>query len=146
MKGAKLIYDTNTPSISNETKRHLETIAAENNKSLNDVVEVAINSYISDYYSQSQEEKSLPRIEKMLDERLNVFSTHIRSLIARGVLDNAVSMLGIVDLVSNETGQNQSEVYNMYRKLAYTRVKDRHGLFKDLDTLYNFKKELAEDE
>ncbi|HDH4683561.1 MULTISPECIES: hypothetical protein [Staphylococcus] len=134
------------PRISNETKRHLETIAAENNKSLNDVVEVAINSYISDYYSQSQEEKSLPRIEKMLDERLNDFSTHIRSLIARGVLDNAVSMLGIVDLVSNETGQNQSEVYNMYRKLAYTRVKDRHELFKDLDTLYNFKKELAEDE
>lgn len=82
----------------------------------------------------------------MLDERLNDFSTHIRSLIARGVLDNAVSMLGIVDLVSNETGQNQSEVYNMYRKLAYTRVKDRHELFKDLDTLYNFKKELAEDE
>ncbi|EIK02854.1 hypothetical protein O287_02696 [Staphylococcus aureus M0094] len=134
------------PRISNETKRHLETIAAENNKSLNDVVEVAINSYISDYYSQSQEEKSLPRIEKMLDERLNDFSTHIRSLIARGVLDNAVSMLGVVDLVSNETGQNQSEVYNMYRKLAYTRVKDRHELFKDLDTLYNFKKELAEDE
>ncbi|HCU7539691.1 TPA: hypothetical protein OVA91_002053 [Staphylococcus aureus] len=134
------------PRISNETKRHLETIASENNKSLNDVVEVAINSYISDYYSQSQEEKSLPRIEKMLDERLNDFSTHIRSLIARGVLDNAVSMLGVVDLVSNETGQNQSEVYNMYRKLAYTRVKDRHELFKDLDTLYNFKKELAEDE
>ncbi len=28
----------------------------------------------------------------------------------------------------------------MYRELAYTRVKDRHELFKDLDTLYQFKK------
>lgn len=134
------------PRITNESKRHLETIAAENNKSVNEVVEVALNNYISDYYSESQQEKSLPRIEKILDDRLTDFSTHIRSLIARGVLDNAVSMLGVVDLVSKETGQNQSEVYQMYRDLAYTRVKDRHELFKDLDTLYNFKKELEEDE
>ncbi|HCV9160576.1 hypothetical protein K4R68_11780 [Staphylococcus epidermidis] len=134
------------PRITNESKRHLETIAAENNKSVNEVVEVALNNYISDYYSESQQEKSLPRIEKILDDRLTDFSTHIRSLIARGVLDNAVSMLGVVDLVSKETGQNQSEVYQMYRELAYTRVKDRHELFKDLDTLYNFKKELEEDE
>lgn len=134
------------PRITNESKRHLETIAAENNKSVNEVVEVALNNYISDYYSESQQEKSLPRIEKILDDRLTDFSTHIRSLIARGVLDNAVSMLGVVDLVSKETGQNQSEVYQMYRELAYTRVKDRHELFKDLDTLYNFKKELEDDE
>lgn len=134
------------PRITNESKRHLETIAAENNKSVNEVVEVALNNYISDYYSESQQEKSLPRIEKILDDRLTDFSTHIRSLIARGVLDNAVSMLGVVDLVSKETGQNQSEVYQMYRELAYTRVKDRHELFKDLDTLYNLKKELEEDE
>lgn len=134
------------PRITNESKRHLETIAAENNKSVNEVVEVALNNYISDYYSESQQEKSLPRIEKILDDRLTDFSTHIRSLIARGVLDNAVSMLGVVDLVSKETGQNQSEVYQMYRELAYTRVKDRHELFKDLDTLYNFKQELEEDE
>ncbi|MBC3103883.1 MULTISPECIES: hypothetical protein [Staphylococcus] len=132
--------------LTKEQKRHLTEIKKENNETLNGVILKAIDNYISDYYSDSQDEKSLPRIEKMLDERLNDFSTHIRSLIARGVLDNAVSMLGIVDLVSNETGQNQSEVYNMYRKLAYTRVKDRHELFKDLDTLYNFKKELAEDE
>ncbi|HBC4702404.1 hypothetical protein RPR92_00075 [Staphylococcus aureus] len=132
--------------LTKEQKRHLTEIKNENNETLNGVILKAIDNYISDYYSDSQAEKSLPRIEKMLDERLNDFSTHIRSLIARGVLDNAVSMLGIVDLVSNETGQNQSEVYNMYRKLAYTRVKDRHELFKDLDTLYNFKKELAEDE
>ncbi|HDG5810163.1 TPA: hypothetical protein ACK0XA_002759 [Staphylococcus aureus] len=132
--------------LTKEQKRHLTEIKNENNETLNGVILKAIDNYISDYYSDSQDEKSFPRIEKMLDERLNDFSTHIRSLIARGVLDNAVSMLGIVDLVSNETGQNQSEVYNMYRKLAYTRVKDRHELFKDLDTLYNFKKELAEDE
>ncbi|WP_158257419.1 hypothetical protein [Staphylococcus simulans] len=42
--------------------------------------------------------------------------------------------------------QNQTKIYDMYRKLAYTRVKDRHELFKDLDTLYNFKKELEDDE
>lgn len=62
------------------------------------------------------------------------------------MLDNAVTMLGVIDLVSNETGQSQSEVYKMYRELAYTRVKDRHELFKDLDTLYQFKKELSDDE
>lgn len=97
------------------------------------------------YYTETQEEKSLPRIERLLDDRLNEFSTHLRSLIARGVLDNAVSMLGIVDLVSNETGQNQSDVYQMYRELAYKRVKDRHELLKDLDTLYQFKKELEDE-
>ncbi|MDS0998450.1 hypothetical protein [Staphylococcus epidermidis] len=134
------------PRISNETKRHLDTIANENNDSPNGIAVKAIEKYISDYYSETQAEKSLPRIERLLDDRLNEFSSHLRSLIARGVLDNAVSMLGIVDLVANETGQHQSEVYDMYRKLAYTRVKDRHELFKDLDTLYNFKKELEEDE
>ncbi|HCY1676143.1 hypothetical protein DQV69_00265 (plasmid) [Staphylococcus aureus] len=132
--------------LTKEQKRHLMQIKSENNETLNGVILKAIDEYISNYYTDTQEEKSLPRIERLLDDRLNEFSSHLRSLIARGVLDNAVSMLGVVDLVSNETGQNQSEVYNMYRKLAYTRVKDRHELFKDLDTLYNFKKELAEDE
>ncbi|HDH5160847.1 TPA: hypothetical protein ACN1TH_002754 [Staphylococcus aureus] len=133
------------PRISNETKRHLDTIANENNDSPNGVVVKAIEKYITDYYSETQEEKSLPRIERLLDDRLNEFSSHLRSLIARGVLDNAVSMLGVVDLVSNETGQNQSDVYQMYRELAYIRVKDRHELFKDLDTLYQFKKELEDE-
>ncbi|HCU7764167.1 TPA: hypothetical protein ACN1XL_002778 [Staphylococcus aureus] len=133
------------PRISNETKRHLDTIANENNDSPNGVVVKAIEKYITDYYSEIQEEKSLPRIERLLDDRLNEFSSHLRSLIARGVLDNAVSMLGVVDLVSNETGQNQSDVYQMYRELAYIRVKDRHELFKDLDTLYQFKKELEDE-
>ncbi|MZG70973.1 hypothetical protein GBF26_07530 [Staphylococcus aureus] len=133
------------PRISNETKRHLDTIANENNDSPNGVVVKAIEKYITDYYSEAQEEKSLPRIERLLDDRLNEFSSHLRSLIARGVLDNAVSMLGVVDLVSNETGQNQSDVYQMYRELAYIRVKDRHELFKDLDTLYQFKKELEDE-
>ncbi|HCX2957353.1 TPA: hypothetical protein OZJ07_002739 [Staphylococcus aureus] len=132
--------------LSKEQKRHLEEIKNENNDSLNGIISIAIDKYISDYYSQSQAEKSLPRIEKVLNEHLTDFSVHIRSLIARGVLDNAVSMLGVIDLISNETGQSQSEVYQMYRELAYTRVKDRHELFKDLDTLYNFKKELKEDE
>ncbi len=133
------------PRISNETKRHLDTIANENNDSPNGVVVKAIEKYITDYYSETQEEKSLPRIERLLDDRLNEFSSHLRSLIARGVLDNAVSMLGVVDLVSNETGQNQSDVYQMYRELAYIRVKDRHELFKDLDTLYQFKNELEDE-
>lgn len=133
------------PRISNETKIHLDTIANENNDSPNGVVVKAIEKYITDYYSEAQEEKSLPRIERLLDDRLNEFSSHLRSLIARGVLDNAVSMLGVVDLVSNETGQNQSDVYQMYRELAYIRVKDRHELFKDLDTLYQFKKELEDE-
>lgn len=133
------------PRISNETKRHLDTIANENNDSPNGVVVKAIEKYITDYYSEIQEEKSLPRIERLLDDRLNEFSSHLRSLIARGVLDNAVSMLGVVDLVSNETGQNQSDVYQMYRELAYIRVKDRHELFKDLDTLYQFKNELEDE-
>ncbi|HCX2646452.1 TPA: hypothetical protein OZG73_002742 [Staphylococcus aureus] len=132
--------------LSKEQKRHLEEIKNENNDSLNGIISIAIDKYISDYYSQSQAEKSLPKIEKVLNEHLTDFSVHIRSLIARGVLDNAVSMLGVIDLISNETGQSQSEVYQMYRELAYTRVKDRHELFKDLDTLYNFKKELKEDE
>ena len=132
--------------LTKEQKRHLMQIKNENNETLNSVILKAIDEYISNYYTKSQEEKSLPRIEKMLDERLNDFSAHIRSLIARGVLDNAVSMLGVVDLVANETGQNQTEIYDMYRKLAYTRVKDRHELFKDLDTLYNFKRELEDDE
>lgn len=134
------------PRITKETKRHLETIAKENNDTLNGVVGLAIDKYISDYYSESQEEKSLPRLEQVLHDHLSDFSTHIRSLIARGVLDNAVSMLGTVDLISNETGKSQSEVYKMYRELAYTRVKDRHELFKDLDTLQNMKKELENNE
>jgi|SRR5699024_2495103 len=134
------------PRISKETKRHLETIANENNDTLNGVVGLAIDKYIADYYSHSEAEKSLPRIEKVLNEHLNDFSTNIRSLIARGVLDNAVSMLGIIDLVASETDQNQKDLYKRYRELAYVRVKDRHELFKDLDTLVNFKKELEEDE
>uniref|UniRef100_UPI00190F7075 hypothetical protein n=1 Tax=Klebsiella pneumoniae TaxID=573 RepID=UPI00190F7075 len=75
------------PRISNETKRHLDTIANENNDSPNGVVVKAIEKYITDYYSEAQEEKSLPRIERLLDDRLNEFSSHLRSLIARGVLD-----------------------------------------------------------
>ncbi|MFU0763234.1 hypothetical protein ABH529_012280 [Staphylococcus pasteuri] len=131
--------------LTKEQKRHLMQIKNENNETLNGVILKAIDEYISNYYTKSQEEKSLPRIERLIDDRFNEFSAHLRSLIARGVLDNAVSMLGIVDLVANETGQHQSEVYDMYRKLAYTRVKDRHELFKDLDTLYQFKKELEDD-
>ncbi|HCX2767377.1 TPA: hypothetical protein OZH46_002811 [Staphylococcus aureus] len=131
--------------LTKEQKRHLVQIKNENAETLNGVISKAIDEYISNYYTETQEEKSLPRIERLLDDRLNEFSTHLRSLIARGVLDNAVSMLGIVDLVSNETGQNQSDVYQMYRELAYTRVKDRHELFKDLDTLYQFKKELEDE-
>ncbi|HDJ2724907.1 TPA: hypothetical protein PP046_002616 [Staphylococcus aureus] len=131
--------------LTKEQKRHLMQIKNENNETLNGVILKAIDEYISNYYTKSQEDKSLPRIERLLDDRLNEFSSHLRSLIARGVLDNAVSMLGIVDLVANETGQHQSEVYDMYRKLAYTRVKDRHELFKDLDTLYQFKKELEDE-
>ncbi|HDB8074258.1 TPA: hypothetical protein O7J90_002818 [Staphylococcus aureus] len=131
--------------LTKEQKRHLMQIKSENNETLNSVILKAIDEYISNYYTETQEEKSLPRIERLLDDRLNEFSSHLRSLIARGVLDNAVSMLGIVDLVANETGQHQSEVYDMYRKLAYTRVKDRHELFKDLDTLYQFKKELEDE-
>lgn len=134
------------PRISKETKRHLETIASENNDTVNGLVGLAIDKYISDYYSNSEAEKSLPRIEKVLHEHLNDFSTNIRSLIARGVLDNAVSMLGVIDLIANETGESQKELYKRYRELAYVRVKDRHELFKDLDTLVNFKKELEEDE
>lgn len=134
------------PRISKETKRHLETIANENNDTLNGVVGLAIDKYIADYYSHSEAEKSLPRIEKVLNEHLNDFSTNIRSLIARGVLDNAVSMLGIIDLIANETGESQRELYKRYRELAYVRVKDRHELFKDLDTLVNFKKELEDNE
>lgn len=130
--------------LTKEQKRHLVQIKNENAETLNGVISKAIDEYISNYYTETQEEKSLPRIERLLDDRLNEFSTHLRSLIARGVLDNAVSMLGVVDLVSNETGQNQSDVYQMYRELAYTRVKDRHELFKDLDTLYQFKKELED--
>lgn len=132
--------------MNNETKRQLETIAKENNYSLNGLINVIIDNYIEDYFSDSESKKSIPQLEKVLEEHLTDFSTHIRSLIARGVLDNAVSMLGVIDLVSNETGQSQSEVYKMYRELAYTRVKDRHELFKDLDTLYQFKKELSDDE
>ncbi|MEB7433265.1 hypothetical protein NGB75_11485 [Staphylococcus chromogenes] len=130
----------------NESKRQLETIAKENNYSLNGLINVIIDNYIEGYFSDSESKKSIPQLEKVLEEHLTDFSTHIRSLIARGVLDNAVSMLGVVDLISNETGQSQSEVYKMYRELAYTRVKDRHELFKDLDTLYQFKKELSNDE
>lgn len=131
--------------LTKEQKRHLMQIKSENNETLNGVILKAIDEYISNYYTKTQEEKSLPRIERLLDDRLNEFSSHLRSLIARGVLDNAVSMLGIVDLVADRTGQHQSEVYDMYRKLAYTRVKDRHELFKDLDTLYQFKKELEDE-
>ncbi|HDA3481503.1 TPA: hypothetical protein O4946_002807 [Staphylococcus aureus] len=131
--------------LTKEQKRHLVQIKNENAETLNGVISKAIDEYISNYYTETQEEKSLPRIERLLDDRLNEFSTHLRSLIARGVLDNAVSMLGVVDLVSNETGQNQSDVYQMYRELAYIRVKDRHELFKDLDTLYQFKKELEDE-
>ncbi|EJE11699.1 hypothetical protein RES1_11965 [Staphylococcus epidermidis] len=131
--------------LTKEQKRHLVQIKNENAETLNGVILKAIDEYISNYYTETQEERSLPRIERLLDDRLNEFSTHLRSLIARGVLDNAVSMLGVVDLVSNETGQNQSDVYQMYRELAYIRVKDRHELFKDLDTLYQFKKELEDE-
>ena len=131
--------------LTKEQKRHLVQIKNENAETLNGVILKAIDEYISNYYTETQEERSLPRIERLLDDRLNAFSTHLRSLIARGVLDNAVSMLGVVDLVSNETGQNQSDVYQMYRELAYIRVKDRHELFKDLDTLYQFKKELEDE-
>ena len=91
------------PRISNETKRHLETIAAENNKSLNDVVEVAINSYISDYYSQSQEEKSLPRIEKMLDERLNDFSDSIHGMITSCLYNRPIHFYCFPDLTVSLT-------------------------------------------
>ncbi|EHS7224425.1 hypothetical protein KWC79_002410 [Staphylococcus pseudintermedius] len=132
--------------ISSESKRHLQTIAKENNESMNGIVNIAIERYIVDYFSKSESKKAIPQLEKVLEEHLTDFSTHIRTLIARGVLDNAVSMLGVVDLISNETGQSQSEVYKMYRELAYTRVKDRHELFKDLDTLYKLKKELSNDE
>ncbi|EGQ3202926.1 hypothetical protein K0T63_002510 [Staphylococcus pseudintermedius] len=132
--------------ISSESKRHLQTIAKENNESMNGIVNIAIERYIADYFSKSESKKAIPQLEKVLEEHLTDFSTHIRTLIARGVLDNAVSMLGVVDLISNETGQSQSEVYKMYRELAYTRVKDRHELFKDLDTLYKLKKELSNDE
>lgn len=128
--------------LSREQKRHLEEIKKENNDSLNGVISIAIDKYISDYYSQSQAEKSLPRIEKVLDEHLSDFSVHIRSLIARGVLDNAVTMLGVIDLIASETEQSQSDLYKRYRELAYTRVKDRHELFKDLDTLTDMKREL----
>ncbi|MCG1418880.1 hypothetical protein K4T86_11945 [Staphylococcus epidermidis] len=131
--------------LTKEQKRHLVQIKNENAETLNGVILKAIDEYIANYYTETQEERSLPRIERLLDDRLNEFSTHLRSLIARGVLDNAVSMLGVVDLVSNETGQNQSDVYQMYRELAYIRVKDRHELFKDLDTLYQFKKELEDE-
>ncbi|HCU7982663.1 TPA: hypothetical protein ACN13J_002809 [Staphylococcus aureus] len=131
--------------LTKEQKRHLVQIKNENAETLNGVILKAIDEYISNYYTETQEERSLPRIERLLDDRLNEFSTHLRSLIARGVLDNAVSMLGVVDLVSNETSQNQSDVYQMYRELAYIRVKDRHELFKDLDTLYQFKKELEDE-
>ncbi|EGQ4407692.1 hypothetical protein NAC43_002408 [Staphylococcus pseudintermedius] len=134
------------PRISSESKRQLKMIAKENNESMNGIVNIAIERYIADYFSESESKKAIPQLEKVLQEHLTDFSTHIRSLIARGVLDNAVSMLGVVDLISNETGQSQSEVYEMYRELAYTRVKDRHELFKDLDTLYQFKKELSNDE
>ncbi|EGQ3717850.1 hypothetical protein O0I16_10845 [Staphylococcus pseudintermedius] len=134
------------PRISTESKRQLKMIAKENNESMNGIVNIAIERYIADYFSESESKKAIPQLEKVLQEHLTDFSTHIRSLIARGVLDNAVSMLGVVDLISNETGQSQSEVYEMYRELAYTRVKDRHELFKDLDTLYQFKKELSNDE
>lgn len=134
------------PRISNETKRHLETIAGENNQTANEVVGIAIEKYISDYFSETQSEKSLPRIEQVLNDHLTDFSKHIRSLIARGVLDNAVSMLGVIDLIASETNESQQELYKRYRELAYVRVKDRHELFKDLDTLYNFKEELREDE
>ncbi|MBM0384889.1 hypothetical protein [Staphylococcus pseudintermedius] len=134
------------PRISSESKRQLQAIAKENNESMNGIVNIAIEKYIADYFSESESKKAIPQLEKVLEEHLTDFSTHIRSLIARGVLDNAVSMLGVVDLISNETGQSQSEVYKMYRELAYTRVKDRHELFKDLDTLYQFKKELSNDE
>ncbi|HAR6176289.1 TPA: hypothetical protein I1696_002480, partial [Staphylococcus pseudintermedius] len=123
------------PRISTESKRQLKMIAKENNESMNGIVNIAIERYIADYFSESESKKAIPQLEKVLQEHLTDFSTHIRSLIARGVLDNAVSMLGVVDLISNETGQSQSEVYEMYRELAYTRVKDRHELFKDLDTL-----------
>lgn len=132
--------------LTREHKRQLQTIAKENNESMNGVISLAIERYIADYFSESESKKAIPQLEKVLEEHLTDFSTHIRSLIARGVLDNAVTMLGVIDLVSNETGQSQSEVYKMYRELAYTRVKDRHELFKDLDTLYQFKKELSDDE
>ncbi|HDU1360280.1 hypothetical protein DJ465_12810 [Staphylococcus pseudintermedius] len=132
--------------LTREHKRQLQTIAKENNESMNGVISLAIERYIVDYFSESESKKAVPQLEKVLEEHLTDFSTHIRSLIARGVLDNAVTMLGVIDLVSNETGQSQSEVYKMYRELAYTRVKDRHELFKDLDTLYQFKKELSDDE
>ncbi|EGQ4117991.1 hypothetical protein F2O62_12760 [Staphylococcus pseudintermedius] len=134
------------PRISSEAKRQLQAIAKENNESMNGIVNIAIERYIADYFSKSESKKAIPQLEKVLEEHLTDFSTHIRTLIARGVLDNAVSMLGVVDLISNETGQSQSEVYKMYRELAYTRVKDRHELFKDLDTLYKLKKELSNDE
>lgn len=68
-------------------------IKNENNETLNGVISKAIDKYISDYYTESQEAKSLPSIERLLDDRLNEFSLHLRSLIARDVLDNAVSML-----------------------------------------------------
>lgn len=132
--------------LKNETKRHLETIANENNDSLNGLINVALEKYIADYFSETQSEKSLPRIEQVLNDHLTDFSKHIRSLIARGVLDNAVSMLGVIDLIASETNESQQELYKRYRELAYVRVKDRHELFKDLDTLYNFKEELREDE
>lgn len=128
--------------LSKEQKRHLETIKKENNESLNGVISLAIDKYISDYFSESQAEKSLPKIEQVMHDHLSDFSTHMRSLIARGVLDNAVSMLGVIDLIASESGESQSDLYKRYRELAYTRVKDRHELFKDLDTLSDMKKEL----
>ncbi|HGZ9572609.1 TPA: hypothetical protein ACOGGT_002733 [Staphylococcus aureus] len=128
--------------LTKEQKRHLMQIKSENNETLNGVISKAIDEYISKYYTESEEEKSLPKLEQVLNDHLTDFSKHIRSLIARGVLDNAVSMLGVIDLIANETNESQQELYKRYRELAYVRVKDRHELFKDLDTLYNFKKEL----
>lgn len=131
--------------ISSETKRHLDQIAKENNESINGISKLALDDYVKRYYSNTVADKSIPQIDSVLSSHLNEFSSHLRSLIARGVLDNAVSMLAIIDLVGMETGKSQKELYDMYRELSYVRVKDRDELFKDLNTLEKFKEELNND-
>ncbi|WP_239701606.1 hypothetical protein [Mammaliicoccus sp. D-M17] len=128
--------------ISTETKRHLDQIAKENNESVNGISKLALDDYVKRYYANTVADKSIPQIDNVLRSHLNEFSSHLRSLIARGVLDNAVSMLGIIDLVAQETGKGQKELYDMYRELAYVRVKDREELFKDLDILEKYRDEM----
>ncbi|MCE5634071.1 Arc family DNA-binding protein, partial [Staphylococcus pseudintermedius] len=49
--------------LTREHKRQLQTIAKENNESMNGVISLAIERYIADYFSESESKKAVPQLE-----------------------------------------------------------------------------------